>query len=109
MRLLRKGEKPLGQREWRDPHKAFRLGEFEDELNTRYSRTDLRRDGFTITYSAVLEESTIYVEVDYLPNVNKAALNAAINEARGTISQLVKYYRWEKWLKVREKVNERYF
>ena len=50
------------------------------------------------------DHETILIFVRYSPNVNREILNMAIDTARKVINITAKSYGWDKWVKVKERV-----
>ncbi|MDO8207788.1 MAG: hypothetical protein Q7T38_08215 [Gallionella sp.] len=68
----------------------------------------LRQDAsmdFPFSLSIVQSDhETLLVFVRYQPNVNREIMNASIDTARQVIMITAKSYGWDKWVKVRERV-----
>ena len=50
------------------------------------------------------DHETLLVFVRYQPNVNREIMNASIDTARQVIMSTAKSYGWDKWVKVKERV-----
>jgi hypothetical protein len=53
------------------------------------------------------DHETLVIFVLYRPTVNRESLNKAIDNARKIIMKTAKGYGWDKWVKIREKVEMR--
>lgn len=51
------------------------------------------------------DSETVLIYVSYLPTVDRAAMNIAIDSARKIIDIKIKSYGWQDWVKVREDVH----
>ena len=78
-----------------------------DWLTTRLQASlrddSLQTGGFYLNITSS-EPETIVIRVDYLPTVNREAMNISIDSTRQVIAVVAKVYGWEKWVKVREDV-----
>ena len=50
------------------------------------------------------DHETLLILVRYQPNVNREIMNASIDTARQVIMITAKSYGWDKWLKIKERV-----
>lgn len=50
------------------------------------------------------DHETLLIFVRYLPTVNREIMNSAIDTARQVIMITAKGYGWDKWVKIRERV-----
>ena len=51
-----------------------------------------------------VDHETLLISVQYLPTVNRAMMNRAIQYARNVIMTTGKSYGWDNWVKIREQV-----
>jgi hypothetical protein len=61
-------------------------------------------EGFDLQFTNP-DSETVLIYVTYLPTVDRAAMNIAIDSARKIIDMKTKYYGWQDWVKVREDVH----
>lgn len=59
---------------------------------------------FVLLYAGVEKDDTILIYVRYTADVNRYAMNTAIESARKVISIKAKSRGWDKWLTVREDI-----
>jgi hypothetical protein len=86
------------------PYTPSKLEWLSVDLNSRM-RADITVDSqFMLCFLPIEKEDTIVIYVKYLPSVNRASMNIAINGAREVIAIEAKSKGWSSWLKVREKI-----
>ena len=73
-----------------------------------WSNAELRRD-FTPESQFTLsvlnsDHETVLIYVRYIPTVNRQAMNMAIDNARDVIMITARGYGWDRWLKIKERV-----
>ena len=69
---------------------------FEVYLNAKYSEDRLRAEGKT---------DTVIIWVFYLSSVDREHLNKRLDALRTLVKTAAKYYGWESWIKVTEKLH----
>ena len=78
-----------------------------DWLTTRLQASlrddSLQTGGFYLQISSH-DSETVLIVVRYWPNVNREAMNVAIDAARQVTQLAAKEYGWDKWVKIREDV-----
>ena len=51
-----------------------------------------------------IDHETLLISVDYMPSVSRELMNDTIENARQVIMIRAKNYGWEKWVKIKERV-----
>ena len=88
------------------PFTPTRIDWLTTTLQASLRDDSLQTGGFYLNITSS-EPETIVIRVDYLPTVNREAMNISIDSTRQVIAVVAKVYGWEKWVKIREDVRLR--
>ncbi|MDH3898648.1 MAG: hypothetical protein OEV18_14815 [Deltaproteobacteria bacterium] len=78
---------------------------FEVYLNAKYSEDRLRAEGYSIEFDIDRKTDTVIIWVFYLSSVDREHLNKRLDALRTLVKTAAKYYGWESWIKVTEKLH----
>lgn len=84
------------------PYTPSRIEWLTVELNAFARLETLDTDRFRLAFTLKPNEDKIVIQVRYLPEVERANMNSAIDAARNVVNILARQHAWDAWLRIEE-------